>query len=119
MPIKPENKHKYPTNWKTEVRPDILERAHNCCEKCHTANYEEGHRDLNGNWYSVEIIMDSLDRNGYDYFEHQLSHIDIDKKPTKIVLTIAHKITTQQITTSQTLLHGVRSATWIMTGITT
>lgn len=35
--------------------------------------------------------MDSLDRNGYDYFEHQLSHIDIEKKPTKIVLTIAHK----------------------------
>ncbi len=90
-PIKPENKDKYPPNWSTEIRPAILKRAKDCCEKCHTQNYEEGYRDLNGNWYSVEIIMDSLERNGYDYFEHQLSHIDVDKKPTKIVLTIAHK----------------------------
>lgn len=34
MPIKPENKSLYPDNWKTEIRPAILERAGNCCEHC-------------------------------------------------------------------------------------
>lgn len=91
MPIKPENQHLYPDNWKSEIRPAILKRAKNCCEKCKTPNYEYGFRDINGNWYSSDLIIDSLEIEGYDYFEHQLSHIDIDKKPTKIVLTIAHK----------------------------
>lgn len=39
MPIKPENKHLYPDNWKTEIRPSILERANNCCEFCGVQNY--------------------------------------------------------------------------------
>lgn len=25
---------KYPSNWKTEIRPRILGRANNCCEQC-------------------------------------------------------------------------------------
>ena len=31
MPIKPENRKRYPTNWK-EIRKDILKRADNKCE---------------------------------------------------------------------------------------
>jgi hypothetical protein len=31
-PIRPENKHRYPPNWKTEIRPRILARAGNRCE---------------------------------------------------------------------------------------
>lgn len=38
MPIKPENKSRYPKNWK-EIRASILERAHNCCEFCGIENY--------------------------------------------------------------------------------
>lgn len=34
MPILPENKKRYPANWKTEIRPRILERANHCCENC-------------------------------------------------------------------------------------
>lgn len=37
MPIKHENKARYPANWKT-VRAAILERAHNCCEQCKVPN---------------------------------------------------------------------------------
>lgn len=37
MPIKPENKHLYPENWK-EIRKDILERANHCCEFCGVPN---------------------------------------------------------------------------------
>lgn len=32
-------KRDYPSNWFTEIRPRILERAKNCCEQCGIANY--------------------------------------------------------------------------------
>lgn len=38
MPIKPENKARYPANWKA-IRADILKRAHNKCEFCGVENY--------------------------------------------------------------------------------
>ena len=37
MPIKPENKARYPKNWK-QIRISILERANNCCEFCGVEN---------------------------------------------------------------------------------
>lgn len=37
MPIKPENRARYPKNWK-EIRARILVRANNCCEQCRVAN---------------------------------------------------------------------------------
>lgn len=37
MPIKPENKARYPSNWK-EIRVRILNRAGDCCEQCRVAN---------------------------------------------------------------------------------
>jgi 5-methylcytosine-specific restriction endonuclease McrA len=30
---------KYPSNWKTEIRPSILERDNYCCAFCGIANY--------------------------------------------------------------------------------
>jgi len=36
MPIKPENKSKYPPDWMTRIRPAILERAGHCCEGSET-----------------------------------------------------------------------------------
>lgn len=45
MPIRPENKDKYPKNWK-EIRAKILKRTKNRCEgspkypKCRVKNYE-------------------------------------------------------------------------------
>ena len=38
MPIKPENRCRYPSNWK-EIRADILKRAENRCEFCGIENY--------------------------------------------------------------------------------
>lgn len=38
MPIKPENRSRYPKDWK-QIRARILERAHNCCEFCGIPNY--------------------------------------------------------------------------------
>ena len=46
MPIKPENKSRYPKNWK-EIRERILIRANNRCEFCgvenHTYRYNPYH----------------------------------------------------------------------------
>ena len=38
MPIKPENKHRYPANWR-EIRARILKRANDCCEFCGVKNH--------------------------------------------------------------------------------
>ena len=38
MPIHPENKSRYPKDWK-QIRARILERAVNCCEFCGVPNY--------------------------------------------------------------------------------
>lgn len=37
MPIKTENKHRYPSNWR-EIRAAILERAGDRCEQCGIPN---------------------------------------------------------------------------------
>ena len=39
MPIKPENRGRYPADWK-QVRARILERAGNACEFCGAANHK-------------------------------------------------------------------------------
>lgn len=38
MPIKPENKSRYPANW-ADIRQSILARAGNCCELCKAPNH--------------------------------------------------------------------------------
>lgn len=38
MPILPENKNRYPANWK-EIRERILDRAGHRCETCGAENY--------------------------------------------------------------------------------
>ncbi len=39
MPIRPENKSRYPKNWK-EISQRIRERAKNKCEACGAKNYQ-------------------------------------------------------------------------------
>lgn len=40
MPIKAENRARYPKNWASEIRPAILDRAGHVCERCGAANYQ-------------------------------------------------------------------------------
>lgn len=87
MPIRAENKHRYPPNWKSEIRPRILKRAENsagwpCCEECGVPNYAEGYRDGFGKWHpclpsDVGDVME-VGPDGTEY------------KCIRIVLTIAH-----------------------------
>lgn len=49
MPIRPENRDRYPANWK-ELRLQILKRARGCCEWCAVVNGSRVERDGNGAW---------------------------------------------------------------------
>ena len=73
MPIKPENKHRYPANWKA-IRAGILERANNRCEFCGVQNYAHIIRFGKGIEYGME-------------WNYSLS---CEPGAVKIVLTIAH-----------------------------
>lgn len=83
---------KYPTNWKTEIRPAIMERANNCCEFCKVPNYKI---IIRGNWNKTECYQDEdgtiYDANtskviGSDY----VGEVHPTNKLIKVVLTIAH-----------------------------
>lgn len=69
---------KYPPNWKSEIRPSILERANHCCEMCGVKNYAYGYRDEAGIFFEAapEMIENIFFRLTHNLF--------------KIVLTIAH-----------------------------
>lgn len=94
MPISPENRARYPVNWKTEVRPRILARANNCCERCLVPNgvtvvrtvfcgrpaYELGEAVHDAN--TGELLAEGFAMQANPEEGHQV----------RIVLTIAHTI---------------------------
>jgi hypothetical protein len=90
MPIDYRN---YPSNWKTEIRPAILDRAKNCCEFCNVPN---GMLIIRGEWCGVECYQDF--ENGSIFNANTSEHIGDDyvgevhpsNQLIKIVLTIAH-----------------------------
>ena len=85
MPIKKENKHLYPKNWK-QIRADILKRADNKCEFCGVDNYAWVERDKDGN-----IIHCYIGEKGFENTpEMEQFAKDMLNNPTKIILTIAH-----------------------------
>jgi hypothetical protein len=85
---------KYPKNWKNEIRPEILKRAGDRCEKCGVANYAI---ILRGEWCGRAVYQD-MDgwifsaENSEKIGGGHLGEVDItgNRKFTKIVLTIAH-----------------------------
>lgn len=91
MPI---NYRDYPLNWKTEIRPAILERDGNCCKFCKVPNKIWVCR---GKWNDIEVWQND---DGGIYNAKDGSYIgdsyvgDVwsgkEQRLTKIVLTIAH-----------------------------
>lgn len=75
MPIKAENRDKYPKNWATEIRPAILERAGHRCERCGVPDrsYRLAGFDQ---WTFDPMVADEWSGSG--------------RKPARVVLTIAH-----------------------------
>ena len=83
---------KYPSNWKKEIRPAIIDRAKNCCEFCKVPNYKV---IIRGIWNDIECYQDHdgtiFDANtseviGSDY----VGEVHPTNKLIKVVLTIAH-----------------------------
>lgn len=91
MPI---NYNDYPPNWKTEIRPRILERAGHRCELCGVKNHI---LILRGEWRGTAVYQDedgwiynasNSAKIGGDY----VGEVDITgrRRMTKVVLTVAH-----------------------------
>jgi len=58
MPIRPENRDRYPPDW-PEIRARILRRAGNRCERCGVANYMLGGRMRDGRFLPAQPLGDS------------------------------------------------------------
>lgn len=54
MPISAANRALYPANWKTEIRPRILKRARNRCERCRAPNGKDVFRFRSRNIYMIK-----------------------------------------------------------------
>lgn len=89
MPISPENRARYPANWSTEIRPAILARAGNCCEKCKAPNGEVIAREFSGETYMLMDgrVFDAETGEAYGYARG--SEYPVGRFVT-VVLTIAH-----------------------------
>lgn len=90
MPIKPENRSRYPANW-SEIRAAILARAGDCCETCKVAN---GKRIARGagpfaGTYQADTA-EVFDAETGEYIASvRMSEYQV-KNMVTIVLTIAH-----------------------------
>ena len=59
MPIRPENKARYPKDWK-QIRARILERAHDCCEFCGVRNHSVHFNERTGMFVKVVLTIAHL-----------------------------------------------------------
>lgn len=88
MPIKPENKARYPSNWK-EIRAQILERAAHCCELCRVPNGVTVMRGM-GKDKGAYQLPDGVTHSEKNGGLICLRPFDFIGYAVKIVLTIAH-----------------------------
>jgi 5-methylcytosine-specific restriction endonuclease McrA len=91
MPIKPENKARYPANWK-QIRAQVLERAQHKCEQCGVANRA---RIVRGTGPDADTYMthdaEVYDADTGEYLGlRRMSDYHCNGNVTDIVLTIAH-----------------------------
>lgn len=90
MPIKAENKARYPANW-DEIRAAILERAGHCCEQCKVKNHERIARgdDRFADTYMTNDAEVYCANTGESLGQVRMSDYYV-KNMVDIVLTIAH-----------------------------
>lgn len=86
MPIRPENKNRYPKNWKAIVAA-IRERAGGRCENCGVANYERGGRTPDGAWHKALPMADGTVPDRKRWADCEGGHFLVIRE---IVLTVAH-----------------------------
>ena len=84
----------YPENWKSEIRPRILERANNKCEFCRVENHSAIFRGtINGKEVYQNDKADVFNAENSEYmFTDYYAEIEAPetRKAIKVVLTVAH-----------------------------
>ncbi len=91
MPIRPENRDRYPPDW-PQIRARILQRARNCCELCGVANHVWGYRDAQGVFHRVPKgpLRDAFPKDERVRPPFTVATMHGPLKIIEIVLTIAH-----------------------------
>ncbi len=98
MPIRPENKERYPANW-PEISKAIRERAGDKCEQCGVANGAEIMRFTSEDYHGLPVfclrdtgdVFSAMDGSRVG-FEPPLALEDqIGGKWVKVILTVAHR----------------------------
>jgi predicted amidophosphoribosyltransferase len=95
MPIDYTN---YPKNWKSKIRPEILERAHHKCECCGVENYKaifRGFMNIEGKkteiYQTFEGYIHNASDSKYLFTDTCADIVPLGKEEAiKVVLTIAH-----------------------------
>ena len=87
--------NKYHPEWKTKIRPDILERANNSCEICGLKNYTAIFRGVWNKQPVFQTINGDLFKEDGTFIMHNSEYEIIEGKnkngkAIKVVLTIAH-----------------------------
>jgi hypothetical protein len=80
------NYREYPPNWRTEIRPRIMKRDNFRCTVCGVQNYVVGERNKDG---TLEPLIKADSYADALKFQRLLKRMT-DKKPTMIVLQVAH-----------------------------
>jgi hypothetical protein len=93
MPIRPENRCRYPKDW-AAISLRIRERAGHKCEDCGVNNYALGGRLPNGDWLAAVPLGDNGLRLQWplpgDYAWCSSAHRVEKLRIVRIVLTVAH-----------------------------
>ncbi len=94
MPIRPENRSRYPADWKTVIVPAVRERSGNICEECGVKNHELGGRLPGGRWMKAEPTGDNGLRLTWPELGTYHWCSDGERREVlriiRIVLTVAH-----------------------------
>lgn len=94
MPIRPENRDRYPKDWAAISARIRFERAGNRCEECGVPNHELGGRTPDGQWHRARPTGESAlglqwPEPGSEWWCDGV-HGVVRLRIVRIVLTVAH-----------------------------
>jgi len=94
MPIRPENRARYPKDWPAISRRIRFERAGNRCEQCGVQNHQLGGRTPDGQWHPAHPTGEhALGLQWPEPASHwwcEGPHGKVKLRIVRIVLTVAH-----------------------------